>query len=90
MRPAGMASLAARFAAKEAVAKALGTGIGPQGVCWTDIEIIRQESGQPLVRLKGAAARIFQAAGGLSISISLAHEDRLAMAYCVLLKQERS
>lgn len=47
---AGAASLAARFAAKEAVAKALGTGIGPLGVSWTDIVIYRQSGHDPADR----------------------------------------
>ena len=51
-------SLAGRFAAKEAVAKALGTGIWRHGVGWTDIEIDREPvSGRPLLHLHGAASR---------------------------------
>jgi len=50
------ASLAARFAAKEAVAKSLGTGIGSIG--WQEIEIIRADTGQPILQLAGAAAQL--------------------------------
>lgn len=102
LNDASSASLAARFAAKEAVAKALGTGIGPLGVSWTDIVIIRlgghdraanPDGDHPAMRqapqilLKGAAQRRFQKMGGQSISISLAHDGGIAMAYCVLLHE---
>ena len=82
------ASLAARFAAKEAIAKALGTGIGPHQIAWTDLEIVRQDSGQPTVELHAAAARFYAALGGQSIAISLTHEQNLAQAFCVLLIQD--
>lgn len=79
------ASLAARFAAKEAVAKALGTGIGPDGIRWQNIAVQRAASGQPMVILTGPAKLRYVAIGGSSISISLAHEGGLAIAQCVLL-----
>lgn len=78
------ASLAARFAAKEAIAKALGTGIGA-GIQWTDIEIHNQSGGAPVSRLHGAAKIRFEALGGFSLSISLTHDQDLAQAFCVLL-----
>ncbi len=84
------ASLAARFAAKEAAAKALGTGIGPQGVGWHDFEIIRLESGQPELKLHGAAEVISRQMGLLSHSISLSHEKNQALAFCVLLYEGES
>ena len=87
LSPAAAASLAVRFAGKEAVAKALGTGIGPNGIHWTDIAILRTVSGQPQVILSGPAQLRYEAMGGLSVSISLAHEGGLAMAQCVLLHQ---
>lgn len=83
-----IASLAARFAAKEAIAKALGTGIGPHQIAWTDLEIVRQDSGQPTVELHAAAARFYAELGGQSIAISLTHEQNLAQAFCVLLIQD--
>src|SRR5690606_23074554 len=50
-------SLSARFAAKEAIAKALGTGSWRSGICWTDLEVIRdEESGAPAVRLHNGAS----------------------------------
>ncbi|MDW7659417.1 MAG: holo-ACP synthase [Bacillota bacterium] len=82
-----LASLAVRFAAKEATAKALGTGIGPGGICWKDISVRRTASGQPLISLAGPAQLRYEALGGVSICISLAHEGGIAMAQCVLLHQ---
>ncbi|RIK43871.1 MAG: holo-[acyl-carrier-protein] synthase [Chloroflexi bacterium] len=77
-------SLAARFAGKEAVAKALGTGIWRHGITWTDIEIVRvAESGEPALHLHGAAA---VRAAGLGLgqwSISLSHDRERAIAVVV-------
>lgn len=70
---------AARFAAKEAAMKALGTGWS-RGIKWTDIEIERDGDGQPRLRITGRAAEI---AGGLGIAgwaLSLSHTRTLAMA----------
>ena len=80
-----MPSLAARFAGKEAIAKALGTGVGPQGIGWTDLEILKEPSGAPKVVLHGAAKTWYDQLGGLSIAISLAHEQSHALAHCVIL-----
>lgn len=82
------ASLAGRFAAKEAVAKALGTGIGPRGVSWHDFEIYKLASGQPEIKLHGSAEIISQQLGVVSISISLSHDNGQALAFCVLLCEE--
>ncbi|NCA99597.1 MAG: holo-[acyl-carrier-protein] synthase [Clostridia bacterium] len=79
------ASLAARFAAKESIAKALGTGVGPEGIQWTDIEILTQTGGAPIARLHGAAKIRYETLGGLSLAISLTHDQDLAQAFCVLL-----
>lgn len=73
--------MAARIAGKEAVAKALGTGIGP--VRWTDIEIRNTDNGRPVLYLHGAAQAV---AADLDITewdISLTHTDALASAFCV-------
>lgn len=78
------ASLAARFAAKEAVAKALGTGIWRQGITWTDIAVKRRPGGAPAVELTGAALARYSQIGGSALIISLTHERGLAMAFCVL------
>jgi len=79
------ASFAVRFAAKEAVSKALGTGIAV-GVSLVDIEVVKEEiTGRPMIRLHGGAARHYAALGGTDISISLSHEQDLALAFCVIL-----
>ena len=75
--------LAARFAAKEAVAKAFGTGIGSQ-LGWHDIEICRQESGEPFVVLHGKGAQLFAARGAKKIHISLTHTEAYAAATAIL------
>ncbi len=82
------ASLAARFAAKEAVSKALGTGIAA-GVSFADIEIERGAGGAPHVRLSGGALSRYEAIHGRDISISLSHEGDLALAFCVILCDDR-
>ena len=84
-RPAAAASLAARFAAKEAVAKALGTGIGRLGIRWTDLVVVRTDGGAPAIRLEGSAREVYARLGGQSLAISLAHEQQMAVAFCVLL-----
>lgn len=78
------ASLAARFAAKEAVAKALGTGIG--AVSWREIEVVREDSGRPALRLSGSAAELAAAQGLSGWSVSLSHTDSHAMAVVVAVK----
>ena len=71
--------LAARFAAKEAVLKALGTGWS-QGVSWTDIEVVSQASGRPALALHGRAADVARQMGVKWWHLSLTHTDGLAMA----------
>ena len=73
--------LAARFAAKEAVAKALGTGIGD--VCWTEIEVDGDDRGRPILRLHGQAAQIAQSMGLTTWEISLSHTTDQAIAFVV-------
>jgi holo-[acyl-carrier protein] synthase len=72
-------SFAARFAAKEAGAKALGTGIG-FGVTWKEIEVGREPGGRPTLQLHGRAAQLAAAAGVRRIALSLTHTAELAMA----------
>lgn len=76
-----MASLAARFAAKEAASKALGTGIGP--VAWREIEVVRGPERQPLLHLHGAAATRAAVLGLQEWSVSLSHTQSVAMAMVV-------
>ncbi|MES2705331.1 MAG: holo-ACP synthase [Verrucomicrobiota bacterium] len=70
---------AARFAAKEAVAKALGTGLG-EAAAFREIEVIRSAAGAPGIVLHGAAAATAAAQGIVSIQVSLTHTDRTAAA----------
>lgn len=74
--------LAARFAAKEAVLKALGTG-WTRGIGWTDVEVVRAPSGQPQVKLHGRAAEIADEAGIRSWSLSLSHTPEHAIASAI-------
>jgi holo-[acyl-carrier protein] synthase len=75
--------LAVRFAAKEAVSKAFGTGIGTQ-LGWQDIEIRRQESGEPFVVLHGKGAALFTTRGARQLHVSLTHTENYAAAMAVL------
>ena len=75
--------LAARFAAKEAISKAFGTGIGAQ-LGWLDLEIRRKESGEPFVVLHGKGWELFAARGGKSLHISLTHTENYAAATAIL------
>ncbi len=81
-----MASLAVRFAAKEAAAKALGTGIWRAGIGWTDIEVYRDPSSSaPSRLLHGAAARRAGELGLEQWSVSLSHDRGQAIALVVAL-----
>ena len=75
--------LAARFAAKEACSKALGTGIGP--VSWKEMEVLNEPSGKPTLRLTGKAAQIASFLGYTSWSVSLTHSREMAAAVVVCL-----
>src|SRR6516162_355650 len=75
--------LAARFAAKEAISKAFGTGIGAQ-LGWHDMEVGRKESGEPFVVLHGAGQKLLQERGGRVVLISLSHTQEHAVAVAVL------
>ncbi len=74
-------SLAARWAAKEATAKALGCGIGDVG--FQEIEVQREESGAPSLHLYGAAARMAAERGLATWSVSLSHSQSHAIALVV-------
>jgi holo-[acyl-carrier protein] synthase len=75
-------SFAARFAAKEAGAKALGTGIS-RGVSWKEFEVRREASGRPSLHLSGRAAELAEAMGVKRFQLSLTHSRDLAMAVVV-------
>ncbi len=73
--------LATRFAAKEAVMKALGVGI--RGLRWKDIEVVRERGRAPTVQLHGTALARAQKIGLDHLAISLSHSDEYAVAYVV-------
>jgi len=75
--------LAARFAAKEAISKAFGTGIGV-ALGWQDMEIRRKESGEPYVVLHGKGEKLFAARGAKRLLISLSHTANYAAATAIL------
>lgn len=75
--------LAARFAAKEAGMKAIGTG-WRHGVTWRDFEIINEPSGRPTLQLSGVALQIASNLGAARISLSLTHTATLAFAIVLL------
>jgi holo-[acyl-carrier protein] synthase len=74
---------AARFAAKEAGMKAIGTG-WKRGVTWQDFEVANLPSGKPTLRLHGVAAAIAANLGVRNISLSLTHTAELGMAHVIL------
>ena len=80
---------AARWAAKEAVSKALGTGIG-KDLHWTDVEVLRRESGEPGISLSGVAKDFADRHGVAEIKISLTHAKHYAAANAVALVGEDS
>ena len=77
---------AARFAAKEAVAKALGTGIGKE-LTWLDMEIRRRESGEPEVFLSGAGEQFCKDHNLSQIKVSLSHAQHYAAANAMVLSE---
>jgi holo-[acyl-carrier protein] synthase len=76
---------AARFAAKEAAAKAIGTGLWSQGVDWRDIEVLREPSGRPTLALHRQAKVHAENLGSSSSLISITHTKELAMAQVILI-----
>lgn len=75
--------LAARFAAKEAISKAFGTGIGA-ALGWQDMEIRRKESGEPYVILHGKGEKLFKARNAKRLLVSLSHTQNYAAVTAVL------
>ena len=74
----------ARFAAKEAISKAFGTGIGAQ-IGWRDIEVTRSETGKPSIQLHGSASALAETLGILDAQISLSHSDNYSVASAILI-----
>jgi holo-[acyl-carrier protein] synthase len=77
----GIASLAARFAAKEAIAKALGA---PGNLHWHDAEVVSEESGRPVMTMRGSVRARADELGVTSCHLSLSHDAGIASAVVVL------
>lgn len=76
--------LAARFAAKEAISKAFGTGLG-EAIGWLDLEIVKEPSGAPQVKLHGRAAVLAESRKVKLVLISLSHTEHYAAANAILI-----
>lgn len=76
---------AGRFAVKEAVMKSLGMGMG-QGVDWKDIEVLQQETGQPILRIQGRGRNIFDGLRLKEILVSISHENSYAVGQAIAVK----
>jgi holo-[acyl-carrier protein] synthase len=74
---------AARFAAKEAALKAIGTG-WKRGVTWLDVEVVRLPSGRPTIAFHGKAAEFAERLGTRNAAISLSHTEQIAIAQVIL------
>jgi holo-[acyl-carrier protein] synthase len=81
-----VASLAGKFAVKEAVGKAFGTGIGD--VSWQEIEVLNDERGRPFITLTGAAKLLSDTMGLTHWAISISHTDTHAVGMAVALSQQ--
>lgn len=79
-RERAIASLAARFAAKEALAKALGA---PPGLLWTDAEVVVEDNGRPRLQVKGSVAACAAQLGVRSWHVSLSHDAGVASAVVI-------
>jgi holo-[acyl-carrier protein] synthase len=75
--------VAARFAAKEAISKAFGTGIGSE-LGWQDIEIAHRESGEPYVILHGKGKKLFESRNARSLHVSISHTQEYAAVVAIL------
>jgi holo-[acyl-carrier protein] synthase len=79
----GDARVAGRFAAKEAILKALGTGLG-SGIAWKQVEILPDEAGAPRASFSGTAARRMRALGATRCHLSISHDGAYAVAFAVI------
>ncbi len=75
--------VAARFAAKEAISKAFGTGIGAQ-LGWQDMEIAHKDSGEPFVILHGKGEKLFQSRKAKQLLVSISHTEQYAAVVAIL------
>ncbi len=85
-KSASILSLAARFAAKEAFGKALGTGM--RDLVLKDIQVFNSHNGKPQMRVHGSALRALEEMGGRNIHLSLTHEQHAAVAMVVIEGEE--
>jgi len=85
-RPEPYASFAGRFAAKEAVLKALGTG-WTNGISWHDIQVLNDRAGRPRATVSGRVKTLMNRAGVTTIHVSLSHDTDYAVAEAVLTKE---
>ncbi|OGW65847.1 MAG: holo-[acyl-carrier-protein] synthase [Nitrospirae bacterium RIFCSPLOWO2_02_FULL_62_14] len=85
-RPEPYASFAGRFAAKEAVLKALGTG-WTNGISWHDIQVLNDRAGRPRATVSGRVKTLMNRAGITMIHVSLSHDTDYAVAEVVLTKE---
>lgn len=76
-------SYAARFAAKEAAMKALGTGWN-HGIRWRDVEVVRPKGQRPTVQFHGLAAELAQKMGAKNIALSITHTSEQALAHVII------
>jgi len=74
---------AARFAAKEAAMKAIGTGWN-QGVTWRDVEVCRMPGGRPTIKFHGKAAEFADKLGAKHVALSISHTEQFAIAQVIL------
>lgn len=81
-------SYAARYAAKEAASKALGTGICTKGIGFLDFEVVKEEGKAPELVISGRAKEEADKRKIVSVSISLAHDGDYAQAFCNMLSEE--
>ena len=79
---------AARFAAKEAVCKALGTGIFAQGITLHDVEVVRDRHGRPAVQLHGRAAEIAAELGVVDVPLSISYTHSVVVANAVTITRD--
>jgi holo-[acyl-carrier protein] synthase len=82
-KPNAAERLAARFAAKEAGMKAIGTGLR-HGISWQDLEVVREPGGRPALRYSGKAAEFAQRLGCNRVQLSLTHTAEQALAFVIL------
>jgi holo-[acyl-carrier protein] synthase len=80
------ASLAGRFAAKEAILKALGVGWAA-GVRWRDVQVLNDAKGRPVARVHGRVRSLIEDAGITHIHVSLSHDGSYAMAQAILTRE---